>query len=182
MKLSIILFIPFLALAFSACSTVQMREVKADEDFNLAQYNTFAFYDSRKAIDTLPGEYQQELQLIQREVAEQLEARGLRQSPQPDLLVNIGAVVEEKVQTRETTIWEAPVYIGQRRYSWEVEEVETGRYKLGTVSLHFVDREENKLVWKGVAEGVLPENKKKAQRKIEEGVASLFRAVPYTAP
>ena len=167
-----------LVLAFAACSSVHVREVDADKDFNLAEYNTFTFYDSNNDSDTLLGEYQEEMNLIKKEVAEQLQARGLSQSPEADLMVNIGAVVEEKLQTRPTTIQEAPVYIGQRRYHWESKEVVTGRYNVGTVTVHLVDREENKLVWKGVAEGVISKNQEKLRKNIAEGVSKLFKKVP----
>lgn len=180
MKAFKILIIPFLILAFSACSYVKVLETKADEDFNLAEYDTFNFYDSPEAGKTLSAEYQQELDMLKEEIARQLEARGLSQSPSPDLLVNIGAVVEEKVQTRKTDIREAPIYIGQRRYTWESKEVETGRYQLGTVNVHLVDREENKLLWKGVAESVLPKKQEKLRKNIEEGVSALFETIPYS--
>lgn len=181
MKMIRILILPLLALAFSACSSVQVLETKADEDFNLAQYSTFNFYGSQTGSEPLSVEYQEELEMVKKEISEQLAARGLSKSPRPDLLVNIGAVVEEKVQTRKTDIREAPMYIGQRRYFWESKEVETGRYKLGTVTVHLVDREENKLLWKGVAEGVIPEKQEKLRENIEKGISELFEKVPYSA-
>lgn len=178
MKPIIFLIGSLLIFAFSACSSVQVREIDADKDFNLAQYKTFTFYDSSDDSYPLLGEYQQEMNIIKKEIAEQLQARGLSQSPQADLMVNIGAVVEEKVQTRRTNIQEAPVYIGQRRYHWESEEVAVGKYKMGTVTVHLVDREENKLVWKGVAEGVISKNQETLRKNIAEGVSKLFKKVP----
>jgi hypothetical protein len=36
---------------------------------------------------------------------------------------------------------------GGRNYSWLAREVAVGRYRDGTVTVHLVDRTQNKLVW-----------------------------------
>jgi hypothetical protein len=96
-----------------------------------------------------------------------------------DLLINLGMVVKEQVETRQTDFQQdAPRYIGQRRYSWKSEEVEAGRYNQGTISVHVVDGKENRMVWKGVVESVVPKRQQKVQQAIREGIQKLFTRLP----
>ena len=177
MKFPSILLILFLQIV-SSCTSVNVLETEAEEGFQLSDYSSFGFYQPKDGEQSpLLPEYQEEVAILKEEIAEKLKEKGLSQSNQPDLLVNIGAVVEEKTQTRETNIMEAPRYIGQRRYSWKSEEVVANRYKLGTVTVHLVDNNENKLVWRGVAEGIIPESEKRLRKTIEKGVDELFNEI-----
>jgi hypothetical protein len=117
---------------------------------------------------------------LQREVAIQLQKRGLTMAnSNPDLLVNLGVVVQEKTQTRQTDIRsDPPNYVGQRRYTWRTREVVVGKYKEGTISVHLVDRDQNALVWSSEAESVVPPKAEKVQERIAEGVEKLFSSIP----
>lgn len=175
-----LIYLIIVLIGYSCAPAVRIVETEAENDFDLSQYQTYNFSDALDgggAEEVMP-QYVQEMNILKAEIARELEERGLRRSPEPELLVNIGAVVEEKVQTRQTDIREAPLYIGQRRYHWEAKEVEVGRYQHGTVSVHLIDREENKLMWRGVAEGVLPKDREKLHNRIEQGVEDLFAKVP----
>lgn len=171
-----------LLLGYACGPAVRIVETEAEEDFDLSAYETYNFYDSVAGTGEVRAspQFLEEMNIIKYEIASQLERRGLRLSAEPELLVNIGAVVEERVQTRQTNIRDAPVYIGQRRYHWQAEEVPVGRYRQGTVSVHLIDRLENRLVWRGVAEGVIPENRERLRNDIENGVEELFQRVPYS--
>jgi hypothetical protein len=157
-----------------ACSGVRVLDTEADTGFRLGNYKTFDFFIVEGSGDTTEN-FDANAQLIMQAISRELQSRGLQPNGvKPDLLVNIGIVVREKVQTRETNIREAPRYIGQRRYSWKSEQVEVGRYKEGTVTVDLVDRVENNLVWKGVVEGTIPTKKEKIEPTINKGVSELF--------
>lgn len=179
MKNLIIKYFGLLLLGLAACTSVKVLNTKAADDFKLSDYHTFDFYEVRTSGDTLGEAFEERVELLKNEIARELSEIGLsRSSSNPDLKVNLGIVVEEKVQTRQTHIREAPIYIGQRRYSWKSEEVEAGRYREGTVSVDMVDPEQNELVWQGVAEGVIPRSNRKLKRTIQEGVEELFSQIP----
>jgi len=94
--------------------------------------------------------------------------------------VNIGIVVTEEIQTRETNFanpGDRTAYMGQRNYSWSAKEVEVGRYREGTVTLHLVERISNSLVWEGSAESVVPEKEKNVGALIEEAMEKLFEKI-----
>ncbi|WP_338869600.1 DUF4136 domain-containing protein [Spirosoma sp. SC4-14] len=129
-------------------SSYRIIRNETDKSATWADYRTFAFIDTAR-IDPMPGgTYRVVVEQVRQAVATELKNRGYQQTnDNPDLLVNIGAVVKEKTQTRQTTIYEAPIYTGQRRYHWQSQDVPVGTYQEGTVSLHFVDAQRNELVW-----------------------------------
>jgi hypothetical protein len=130
--------------------------------------------------DGLGTEYQPQVNYLQAEIARQLQMRGLKRSTgEADLLINLGIVVDEQVQTRQTDIRsDPPHYIGQRRYTWKSREVEVGRYNVGTVSVHLVDRKRNEMVWQGTAERVLSDKTEKQQEQISKGMEKLIGSIP----
>jgi len=108
-----------------------------------------------------------------------MEAKGLtRTQSNPDLIVNIGVVVEEKDQTRETSFANPGdrnmAYTGARSYSWQAQEVVVGQYREGSVKLDLVDKNTFKLVWTGTAESVLPDRSSKVPETIDQAMKELF--------
>ena len=119
------------------------------------------------------------LNLLMLEIIKQMNARGYEKvSENPDLLINIGLVLEEGVQTRETSIRDAPYYIGQRNYHWESEEVVVGKYTEGTVTLDLIDSDKNAMIWQAVSSGVLSKKREKNKKRIVKGVNKLFKKFP----
>ena len=139
-----------------------------------SKYQTFDFIDFDVQLLTEHQINQQNVEYLKAAIVKQLEAKGLKQSTNPDLAVNIGVVVEEEVQTRETDIRDMR-YMGQRNYHWEVEEVVVGVYKMGTVSIELVDTQQNKAVWEESESNVINKKQKNVQKKIDKGVARIFK-------
>jgi len=162
-------------LALGACSGVRVLDTDRADGFQIGQYKTFDFYTISASGDTVSATFGRSIALLKAAIEKQMQAKGLkRTSSNPDLLVNIGVMVEEKIQTRTTNLQDAPRYIGQRNYSWKSEEVEVGRYKEGTATIHLVERASNKMVWKGAVAGVVPHKPEKTAALIDEGMAALF--------
>jgi len=150
----------------------------SDPGFALSNYKTFDFYLVEADTAVLP-QYAHRIVWIKEEISGYFTGRGLSQSAKnPDMLINIGIVVEEKIQTRETSIREAPVFIGQRNYSWQSKEVEVGRYNEGTVTVDLVDRQKNALMWTGVAQSIIEKKDANSKKNIAEGVPKLFAELP----
>jgi len=179
MKIRILSYLLLLLLA-TGCSPKITVTSEPSPDFHLAGYQTFAFYDVEASGSGLSDNYKPKIDLLKEEIARQLQARGLRQvSESPDLLVNIGVVVEEEVQTRQTDFrTDAPIYIGQRHYTWESKEVPVRHYKTGAVSVDFINNSRNELVWQGTAEGILPDNGRKLREQVQQGIKELVSHVP----
>lgn len=169
-----------LTVVLLACTPVRVLRTEPADNFSLSDYKTFDFYEVETEGDALSPDYRQGVALLKEAIANRLKARGLTQkSEDPDLRVNLGIVVNQQVQTRQTDIRsDPPNYIGQRRYTWKSREVEVGRYKQGTVSVHLVDPRKNELVWQGVAEGVVPEKTAKLEKTISRGAEALLGRIP----
>lgn len=157
------------------CSTIKIIHTEKGPEFSITDYKTYDFFEVNINSDDFP-EFNKRVDWIKEELIKQLEIKGVKQSTNnPDLLINIGIVVEEKIQTRETDFrTDAPRYMGTRNYSWQSEEVEVGRYHEGTVSLHFVDPANNNLVWRGVAQGVIVKKDEASKKNIAMGAEKLF--------
>lgn len=165
----------FMVMMLSACSGISIIGVDKADNFSISNYKTFDFYKIDASGDALSENARQNLELIKAAITKELQAKGVTQSStDPDLLVNIGVVVLEKVQTRETRLGEYPTYMGSRNYSWERQDVEVGRYREGTVSVHLVEPEAKRMVWKGAAEGVLPNKQESVPGMIDQGMKQLF--------
>jgi len=171
----IILLIPFL---LSSCLGVRILSTHADPGFALSNYKTFDFY--RLDVNPPPQpEYMQRFEWIKEEISKYLSDRGLTYSMEnPDMIINIGIVVEEQVQTRRTSMDDAPMYMGQRNYSWQSEEVVVDRYDEGTVTVDLVDLSNRSLVWQGVAQSIIANSDEKNKKKIAEGVQKLYEELP----
>ncbi len=56
--------------------------------------------------------------------------------------------------------------------------MEVGRYRQGTVTIDIVDRKQNKLVWQGAIEDIIPQKDLKLEKAIKKGVEKLFASYP----
>lgn len=164
---------------FAGCAGPRVVSSESPAGANLSAYKTFDFYKVSASGDTLPDKFHQRTRLIEDAISSELAQRGYsKDSVHPDMLVNIGIVVNEKLQTRTTDFREAPVYIGQRNYHWKSEEKVVGRYRLGTATVDLVDAKSNKLIWKAVVEDVVPEKESKVPASIQKGIHEMFTRFP----
>ena len=153
------------------------------EGVDFSKYNTYQIYSLE--VTSIP-EFEPKktgLNLLIGEINMQMVARGYEKvSENPDLIINLGVDITEEEQTRETSIREAPMYIGQRNYHWSSEEIVIGRYKEGTVTLDLVDTASNEMIWQAVASGVLEKKQEKNEKKIVKVVKKLFKKYPVKVP
>lgn len=171
------LLLPVFILIYS-CSPVRVVTTEAKEDVDFASYSTFNFMDISLKNDSVDLETVPELDHLKEAISFQMEALGYTQSQNPDLWINIGLMVEEKIQTRETNIRDAPIYIGQRRYHWESEEIVVDEYEQGTVTLDIIDAKANERIWEGVAAGTITDDESKMKKRIDDAMELLFNRYP----
>ncbi|MBC6991913.1 DUF4136 domain-containing protein [Hymenobacter sp. BT491] len=169
-----------LLLAFSACAPVRIASTSQKPGVDFTAYKTYNFMDvsarneaSSEALGMGIG-----VQELKRAIAAELARRGYQPADRPDLWVNIGVVVEDQVQTRETNIRDAPRYIGQRNYHWQSEEVVVNTYKQGTATVELVDAARNERVWTGAAVGILTKDQERMGKRIDEAMQALFAKYP----
>ncbi|MEY2640086.1 MAG: hypothetical protein RIR90_1568 [Bacteroidota bacterium] len=164
-----------------SCTPVIKVVAETSPGANLSQYKSFAFYQLSAQGDTISKGFTERVELFKQAITKELNNRGLTvKQSQPDLLVNIGIAIEEKIQTRQTNFMQdgAPYYVGQRNYKWKSQDIEVGRYRDGTVTIHLVDAKANEMVWQSTAEGVLPGNNAKLPEAIQKAATALFSKYP----
>ena len=170
--------------AMAACSSTRVSNTESAPNTDFSKYKTFDFYKLTASGDTISKGFDERVAVLKSAIGGELGKRGYTQtSSNPDLLVNIGIQVEQKTQTRETD-WRTDgryTYIGQRNYSWKSEEVVTGYYKEGTVTINVVDAAKNSMVWKGTAKDVLPSKEKNLPEAAAKGMKALFEKYPVPA-
>ncbi len=173
-------------ILLSACATGP--NVRSDQapDANLANYQTFGFV-SELATDRA-GYTSLVTQHLKAAVTAEMTARGYRfTNDNPQLLVNFNSNVEQRTDIRTTAT--AVPYYGYYHYRhgyyspfpYYQPEVETVRYKVGTVNIDVVDAAKKQLVWEGIAEGVL--NKaaiEQPRAALATVVSQIFEQYPVT--
>ena len=96
-----------LLIAVTGCSGITIKGVEKADNFTIKNYKTFDFFKTDASGNALSEHAKENLELLKTAIARELQAKGVSQSStDPDLLVNIGVVVLEKVQTRETRLGE----------------------------------------------------------------------------
>jgi hypothetical protein len=171
------LFLVFV-LALAGCATEQVQYARPQPNVDFRAYKTYNFMDvtARNEADFQgPGTG---VEALKQAIARELGRRGYQQAANPDLLVNIGVVTQDQVQTRETTIREAPRYIGQRNYHWQSAEVVVNRYEEGTATVELVDAARQQLIWQGAVKGTLTPDPDKLTKRIDDAIAALFAKYP----
>ena len=148
---------------------------------DISQYKTFQLYKLDVNHTPLFEPRKEGLRLLTGAITEKMQERGFTAVEEdPDIILNVGVTIAQETQTRETDIRDAPMYIGQRRYSWHAEEIVVGTYNEGTVVLDMVDGEKNEMIWQAVVKGVLAEKRSKNEKKIRKGVDKLFKKFPQS--
>ncbi len=144
-------------LALAACASSPNVRTVADPSLNLAQYRTFGFAEpfgtDRQGYQTLVSSQ------LKASTRREMEARGFAYADSsPDLLINFGATLEDKMrvsQYAEPTMAVMPRgYYGYRRGYYQPwpqysERTEVTQYKEGTLTIDLVDAARKQLVWEG---------------------------------
>lgn len=156
------------------CSPVNIITNEVSPEVTSGHYQTFNFYDVKVNAPDASVVRQDRVTMLKDAIRHELEAVGLQKSDDPDLWVNIGVLVENKEQTRETDLRDAPVYIGQRNYHWESQEIVVNTYRKGTVTIDLIDAETNEMVGQSIASGIIADKDEKLKKRIDEGMEKLF--------
>ncbi|GAA0879380.1 hypothetical protein GCM10009119_23480 [Algoriphagus jejuensis] len=175
MKKKLLILILALGTFYSCAPTRVVVEKNKYEDFKLSNYSSFDFAQIDLPSDSLVP-YQEIVDQLKASITTAMEARGLRHNvSDPAIKINIGVVVEDKVQTRETNVTSDPfTYAGQRSYYWEVREIPVNTYREGSLTIHFVNNAGNVLVWAGTISEVVPKKPVQTPTAIQDAVDQIF--------
>ena len=180
-----LVFIALTMLAMISCVPVKVASVsKLSQKAEGKTYKTYNI--GGLELKSKPGEnFSKNLQLVVAAIDMQMQTRGFVRGPvNPDLLINLGISVTDEVETRETTIRDAPYHVKYgdgRSYGWQSEEIIVSEYKAGHVVLDFVDTKQNEMIWQGGVTGTLTNKQKKMKKRIDSVFGLLFKKFPLQA-
>lgn len=169
-------------LLLSACTTAPRVHSIYEQGVDFSKYDTFSFFQSHEP----KGEEYLSLndKYLRQAITQELKARGLRESENPDLLVGFNISTKEKISS--TTYPSAPLgYYGYRsRYGYTYglgygSETRVSQYTEGTLNIDVVDREQKQLVWEGVAVGRLKDKpSQNLKAEVFDVVSAIFDKFP----
>ncbi len=160
-----------------SCTTMHVLNANKETGFSLSKYKTYNFYNLSIDTTSFP-EHNKRFLMLRDEMVKQLESHGLkRTSDNPELLINFGAKLEERVQTEYSDESAESFYMAQRNYENTLNDPVVGTYKQGTFSIDFVDAKTNKLQCMVVSQGVIVKNDKDAQKNISEALKKMFKRI-----
>jgi hypothetical protein len=181
MKTLKVVALGLLAAAAVACSSLETTS-DYDRSANFSQYKTFAFQEGTPA----PTSFVQER--IESAISNALQTKGYTKAPvdSADLLIYTHAKTSTQKQLNATTMgysgWWGPGwygggwggYYGGGMGTTTVQEVDI---KKGTVIVDMVDRNSQKIVWRGSATNVIDEDSATPE-KLNAGAMKLFENYP----
>jgi len=176
-------------LLLAACASGPAIESDYDHTVDFSQFKTYGFYNplgiENPNYSSIYGS------VFRDAIGKELDARGYRQSDNPDLLINVSARLQDK--TRVTTTSDPYMsggYYGYRRGHYGAwggygygTTTHVSNYTEGTVNVDMVDRAQKRMVWEGVAVGRLKENKtnEETRANIYSGIQDMFSTYPFRA-
>ena len=149
--------------ALASCSPMKITYTKSADAINFAKYKTFDFYELKASGDTITKNFTERTNILKSAIIDEMNRRGYTESrTHPDIYINIGIVVREQSQLSQPS---SPVNI-------------LGLYREAAVSLDFIDAADNKVVWKGSIEGIVPSKRSSAEKQTASGMKKLFERYP----
>lgn len=157
-------------------------QVKATYDYDktvdFSQYHTFQF--TEEALNYQMQELNRKR--ILDGIREQLQAKGLSEAQNADVLVNFYITAEQKQrQTANTNYYGAGGVYGYRwGTGFSTTTINVESYIAGTVFVDLIDTGSNNLVWQGRGSGTYQENisPEKRDKRINKGLAKIFKNYP----
>ena len=176
----------FACALLAGCASGPQFQSDYDRSVDFGRYKTYGFFEPLSIegpnYSTIFGA------TFRDAISREMEARGYVKSAQPDLLINVAAQLQEKIQVTQYDTM--PAYYGYRGgyyapwvgYGWNTQ-THVSHYTEGTVNIDMVDRAQKRMVWEGVAIGRLKEGLTNAElrERVSNGVASIFEGYPFRA-
>lgn len=164
-------------------------EVRSDYDHaaDFGRYRTYGFISPTTPSPIGGPEFKSlVLQTVQTAAAREMESRGYRPSPTPDLLLDFNGKLEERVDIESTpSAMYGPGwgYGGWAGAPWGGgQEVSTRHYKVGTLVMNIVDREKRQSVYQAGVEGIVSKQMLQNPRaSLTDAVARVFEGYTFVA-
>lgn len=160
-----------LVIVMAGCASIKVS-TDYDHKADFSKYKTFNF---SKEVDKVTLNDLNRRRLKEA-ISKELEAKGYQISSTPDILVN--AFV--KGRTKYTATANTNYYGGMYYRGWGTSNtsVDVNKSIEGTLFIDLIDVQEKKMIWEGVAEGLVNPRTETREDKINSVVAMIFKSFP----
>jgi len=165
-------FLPILLVIIVAgCAGVK---VSTDYDHK-ADFSKFKTFNFSKEVDkvTLNDLNRRRLKDA---ITKEMEAKGFQVSTTPDVLVNAFVKGKTKYTATANTNYMGGMYY--RGWGSSNTYVDVNKSVEGTLFIDLIDVQEKKMIWEGVAEGLVNPRTETREDKINSVVAMIFKSYP----
>lgn len=170
------LFSSVLVVLLFSCNSIKTSS-DFDRSVNFNDYKTFAF---TKESRQLPANDLVKNRILNA-IASNLKSKGLTESDNPDMLIDLGVKTKEK-KDYSTTHYDLSGYYGRRwRIGTGISQSNTKEinYTEGTLVINMVDAKMNQLLWMGSGTGVI--NDKAIQdENLKASITKILSSFPPT--
>lgn len=163
-----------------ACTSGPTVRADYDHAADFGRYRTYGFVTPSVSG---PEFKSLALQTIQGAAAREMESRGYKPSPTPDLLLDFNGKLEERIDIESTPgAMPGPGYGGWYGAPWGGGGVTTRHYKVGTLVMDIVDREKRQSVYQAGVEGIVSRQMLlDPGTSLTDAVARVFGRYPFVA-
>lgn len=163
-----------LILIITACSSMRISS-DYDRKANFRDYRTYNFAKEVDRIN-LSGLNRDRLK---DDIAAQMESRGYRLAPSPDLLINVFIKGRTKTSATATTFG-SPWGWGYYRWGWGPTStyVDINKYIEGTMFIDVVDVQQKRMIWEGIAEGLINPRTQTTEKDLNKVINKIFDQFP----
>lgn len=169
-------FIPVLLLfVLGSCASVRV-DTDYDNNADFSQFRTYAFY--KDGIDKVEISDLDKKRIL-RAIDQQLVAKGMTKSENPDLLINIFTKSREQVNVNQFSAgWGYGWGYGWSPWIGGNYSTSVSSTTEGTLYIDLIDGRKKELIWQGVGTGSLSQSMNRKEEKINEFVARILSQYP----
>lgn len=166
-------------VAALACSTLRVS-TDYDPAVDFAKFHTYAWLPEEPTPTGSPRLDSPLLhERIRKAVDRALEAKGFQRTETPDFLVRFDLTSQRKL---DVSTYNSSFYRGYG-YWVSIPQTEVREYEEGSLVIDVIDREEKKVVWRGIGQRRLrgegtPQDPEELQKRADEVAASVLKSFP----
>lgn len=173
--------IKFLSVLFTAILLYSCSSIRVDSDFDkeadFSSFKTYAFY--KNGIDKVEISDLDKKRIL-KAIDETMLAKGFTKSENPDMLINIFTKERKEVNINQfNSGWGYGWRWGWNPWMWGgYTNTSVSQHVEGTLYIDIINAQKKEMIWQGKGEGILTQNQKKKEEKIQEFVTKILAQYP----
>lgn len=176
-----VLALAAILMAFTACASYPT--VQSDYDYN-ADFSLYRTYGYFNPLEIEGPDYSTIYGAIFRKAIDvEMQSRGYVKSKKPDLLINVSGNLNKKISVSNTGHAHLGGFHGAPGGNAFGSSGNASQFPGGTIAVDLVDRAEKRMVWEGIAPGLVTtyESNDESRASIRACIQGMFAEYPFRA-